>query len=221
MTLERRTPLRSKPRRMKTFRCEECRTPFQRRADWKPRNQRGAVLCTPCSRRDRVEGRTYPQLRTGKTLTCKTCGGEFYRQRYALSSAKFCSGHCKLEWQRTHGPPPGLIGSADNSGSRNGRYRDGSRVGEHINKPDVRKAVISRDGDWCLICGKPPRGLHLHRIIYGSQGGEYEVGNCVQLCGEHHGLVHSNKRVWQPRLLAHIADPATSEFRHPGGDPAP
>lgn len=47
-------------------------------------------------------------------------------------------------------------------------------------KPDkaaVRKQVIERDGTGCLVCRHRGHGLHLHRIIYGSQGGEYEVGH--------------------------------------------
>lgn len=82
-----------------------------------------------------------------------------------------------------------------------------------MSKAKARAAVIERDGDWCLLCGKPPKGLHLHRVIYGSQGGPYEVGNCVLLCLHDHAVVHSTKRLWQPRLLTHLADPAASEFR--------
>jgi hypothetical protein len=79
-------------------------------------------------------------------------------------------------------------------------------------KHKTRAAVIERDGDWCLFCGRPGPGLHLHRVIYGAQLGKYEPGNCVLLCHEHHATVHSNKRQWQPRLLAHLAEPTTSEF---------
>jgi len=75
----------------------------------------------------------------------------------------------------------------------------------HISKAKVRKAVIERDkGNWCSICGVPGPGLHLHRVIYGSQGGKYEVDNCILLCAEHHDIVHSNKRVWQPLLLNYL-----------------
>ena len=115
-------------------------------------------------------------------------------------------------WQKENEPPAGLVGSANNAGPRNGRYRHGRRVGGHIPKRAVRNQVIERDGDWCLLCGRPPKGLHLHRVRYGSEGGKYEVGNCVQLCGEHHALVHSNKRLWKPRLLTHISTPGSSEF---------
>lgn len=73
-------------------------------------------------------------------------------------------------------------------------------------KARTRKIVAARDGDWCLLCGLPPAGLHLHRVRYGSEGGVYEPSNCVQLCQGDHALVHSNKRLWQPLLLAFLAD---------------
>lgn len=71
-------------------------------------------------------------------------------------------------------------------------------------KTKVREQVIERDGNWCLICGKPPKGLHLHRIVYGSQGGKYEKDNCIQLCTVHQGMVHSNKKVWMPLLREYV-----------------
>lgn len=86
--------------------------------------------------------------------------------------------------------------------SKNNKH--GKRVGQNISKKKVREKVIERDGDWCLICGKPPKGLHLHRVVYGSQGGKYELDNCVQLCGEHHELVHSNKKKYMPMLQEYL-----------------
>ncbi|WP_029516262.1 HNH endonuclease [Paenibacillus polymyxa] len=80
---------------------------------------------------------------------------------------------------------------------------------EVMSKEKVRAAVSERDAtvgahNCCLLSGRPGPGLHLHRIIYGSQGGKYEVDNCVLLSYDMHALVHSNKRVWQPILLDHI-----------------
>jgi 5-methylcytosine-specific restriction endonuclease McrA len=67
-------------------------------------------------------------------------------------------------------------------------------------KEKVRGKLKQRDGNWCLLCGKPGPGLHLHRIVYGSHGGKYEIDNCVQLCPVHHELVHSSKKTWAPKL---------------------
>lgn len=74
-----------------------------------------------------------------------------------------------------------------------------------MTKEEVRTAVKQRDGDWCLLCGQPGPGLHLHRIRYGSEGGRYEVANCVLLCHAHHNpVVHDDKATWQPLLFAYI-----------------
>ncbi len=75
------------------------------------------------------------------------------------------------------------------------------------NKEKTREIVKQRDGNHCLLCGKPGPGLHLHRVVYGGMGGGgglYEPDNCVLLCYNHHALVHSNKRIWQPILLDKI-----------------
>lgn len=77
-----------------------------------------------------------------------------------------------------------------------------------LTKEQVRTEVKKRDGDWCLLSGKPGPGLHLHRVIYSGMGGgsgKYEVWNCVLLSTEMHTLVHSNKRLWQPLLLEFLA----------------
>jgi hypothetical protein len=192
---------------MRAYRCDECRVWFKRRADWKPRSATGGVLCTRCSRLGRVAGRTYPDRLTGRTLTCEQCGTEFYRKASAIRAGlHFCGAACKFAWQREH-PTNRWIGSVDNSGERNGRYRHGKRVGENTNaRAGVRREVAERDGDWCLLCGKPPKGLHLHRVWYGSQGGRYVTGNCVQLCAHHHAVVHGEKRRWQTLLLRYLAD---------------
>lgn len=46
--------------------------------------------------------------------------------------------------------------------------------------------------------------LECHHIKYLSQGGPNEPSNLIALCDQHHRMVHSNKRVWQPILLACI-----------------
>lgn len=79
---------------------------------------------------------------------------------------------------------------------------------KELTKEQVRAVVKKRDGDWCLLSGKPGPGLHLHRVVYSGMGGgngKYEVWNCVLLSNEMHTLVHSNKRLWQPLLLEFLA----------------
>jgi uncharacterized protein YgiB involved in biofilm formation len=103
---------------------------------------------------------------------------------------------------------PGFMKNAsDNSGSRNGRYVNGKNVGRNkgpSQKVKVRAEVIERDGNWCLYCGQPGPGLHLHRVVYGSQGGKYEASNCVQLCAQDHARIHSSKSTWMPLLLEYL-----------------
>lgn len=76
---------------------------------------------------------------------------------------------------------------------------------KNMNKKKLRKLIAQRDGDWCLLCGRTPGDLQLHRIIYGAQGGVYELSNCVQLCPLcHNPKIHANKGLWQPRLLEYV-----------------
>ena len=95
--------------------------------------------------------------------------------RYGVMS--FCSQECAQNW----------------------RYKSAKKKSK---KPDVsadlREEVLEADGHKCRYCGRRDQFLHVHHIIYRSQGGPHEVGNLVTLCPEHHDLVHSNKRVYQP-----------------------
>lgn len=54
----------------------------------------------------------------------------------------------------------------------------------------------------CALCGY--NQVHLHHIRYGACGRKTYMGNVIPLCKEHHDLVHSNKKVWQPKLVAII-----------------
>lgn len=65
---------------------------------------------------------------------------------------------------------------------------------------DLRRQIRARDGNLCRWCGGP--GQQVHHVFYRSQGGADEPSNLILLCAEHHQQVHSNKRVWQPTLLA-------------------
>lgn len=132
-------------------------------------------------------------------FTCADCSTRFQRRADRPSRSTDGVVRC-TPCSRTRTVP-----QVDNRGPRNGRYKHGRRVGANITKRAVRAAVAERDGDWCLISGQPGPGLHLHRVRYGSEGGAYEVDNCVQLSGEAHALVHSSKRTWQPILVAYLA----------------
>lgn len=92
--------------------------------------------------------------------------------------------------------------------NKESRRRESERQAE-VDKPAVREELVKRDGEFCLVCGDP-HSPHMHRVIYGSEGGKYELYNVVFLCYTHHnadGLqsVHSQKKKTQPLLLAHLA----------------
>ena len=54
----------------------------------------------------------------------------------------------------------------------------------------------------CVFCGTTSN-LHYHHIFYRSERKDLidEPSNGIMLCEEHHRLVHSNKRKYQPLLL--------------------
>lgn len=70
---------------------------------------------------------------------------------------------------------------------------------------DVRQAVLARDGNRCRFC-RTLDSIHVHHIRYRSEGGPHVETNLITLCSDHHDLIHSNKRKWQPVLLAVIEE---------------
>lgn len=64
---------------------------------------------------------------------------------------------------------------------------------------DIYKEIVERE-KWCRLCGGT-FGLHIHHILYRSQGGLTKKENLIRLCDRCHRLVHSNKNYWQPKLL--------------------
>lgn len=63
----------------------------------------------------------------------------------------------------------------------------------------VREEVLTRDRFRCRFCSTVSF-LHVHHIIYRSQGGSHESWNLITLCEEHHTKMHSDKRRWMPVL---------------------
>lgn len=68
--------------------------------------------------------------------------------------------------------------------------------------PKTRKEVLKRDRVRCRFCGT--QSTHLHHIHYRSEHWPdmHSPINLITLCPKHHDVVHSNKRYWQPVLLA-------------------
>ena len=69
-------------------------------------------------------------------------------------------------------------------------------------KEETYNKVMQRDNYKCRLCGTS-LNLQLHHVIYRSEDKSKinDVNNCIMLCVEHHALVHSNKKYWQPKLL--------------------
>lgn len=68
---------------------------------------------------------------------------------------------------------------------------------------EVRKRVMKRDKGRCRFCGTNT-GLHLHHVVYRSQGGLHEESNLITLCHQCHAIVHEDKKRWMPLLLGVI-----------------
>lgn len=104
-----------------------------------------------------------------------------------------CSTACR--WEAQHRPKPRRVSG------RTGRKRTSG-----IDKK-LRMRVKRRDGHRCRWCStllwQQGEG-EVHHIRYRSEGGLDEEANLILLCGMHHRMAHSNKRIWQPVLLAVI-----------------
>lgn len=61
---------------------------------------------------------------------------------------------------------------------------------------------IVEEQPYCQLCGNT-WDLHIHHIIYRSQLGNNDERNLIRLCSDCHRKVHSNKKVWQKKLLIH------------------
>lgn len=67
--------------------------------------------------------------------------------------------------------------------------------------------VYERDEGVCQLCGTN-QNIHAHHVLYRSQRKDLidEPTNMILLCEEHHSLVHSNKKKYQPMLLKIMED---------------
>lgn len=68
-----------------------------------------------------------------------------------------------------------------------------------MTEKEVYKQIVDKE-PYCQLCGSCYE-LHIHHIIYRSQGGLTIPENLIRLCCRCHRLVHSNKREWLPKLL--------------------
>lgn len=117
------------------------------------------------------------------------CGGckEYFDQAEAVKSngvQRFCSNECAYR-KSINSAPPKPFGPKK----------------KKADIPDtIRKAVLKRDKNRCRFC-RTKDGLHLHHIVYRSQGGEHVEHNLITLCHRHHALIHSDKKKYMPLCL--------------------
>ena len=108
------------------------------------------------------------------------CGGckKYYLQSESINSGitRFCSVDCMYDKRAKKPSAPAI-----------------KKANDHKIPDSVRKAVLIRDGARCRYCSIDTN-LHLHHIVYRSQGGKHTEDNLITLCSKHHELMHSNKR---------------------------
>lgn len=63
--------------------------------------------------------------------------------------------------------------------------------------PAMYDEIMRRDRKRCRFCGSR-NNLHVHHVLYRSQGGPGENWNLITLCAIHHNIVHSNKSKYMP-----------------------
>lgn len=179
--------------------CEECSDEYRKKAHGCTYKN----LCYNCSQKKgwkKHKGQIHQKSRTGKYKKCKVCEKEFYVKKGRLSTRKYCSWDCYHNWMKENPRTDFMVGKHGICVAKRTHHRG--------NKRKIKQELIERDGGKeCLICGIPGDGLHMHRVVYGSQGGKYETSNCVQLCGDDHALVHSSKKTWLDPLLRYLAEP--------------
>lgn len=110
---------------------------------------------------------------------CRNCRGYFPAQEMVrVGSAFFCDKSCvESSWSK--------------------QFKKQRKKGSKSVIPqDVRFEVLTRDGRRCRMCGRTV-GLHLHHVVYRSEGGKHVATNLLTLCYGCHDRVHSNKKLYQ------------------------
>ena len=115
-----------------------------------------------------------------------------------MATSKFKCGTCKQYFPQEQAISKGVsrFCSTDCANGRKSLTRQGRVTKKQSTRsvvpPKIREEVMARDGG-CRFCGTRTR-LHVHHIIYRSQGGQHTPENLIVLCNQHHDLVHSDKK---------------------------
>jgi 5-methylcytosine-specific restriction endonuclease McrA len=147
-------------------------------------------------------------------VRCGNCRGYFDReQAIQVQLGYFCTEVCRQEKAtslraakitKAGVSTPASQGPAKVAGKRKRTTR---KTREPF--PEGLKEEVHTADDWhCRFCNTRSRPLRAHHIIYRSEGGRHLLENLVSLCDECHGVVHSNKKKYQPlaKLVVTLRD---------------
>lgn len=56
----------------------------------------------------------------------------------------------------------------------------------------LRERILARDRYQCQVCGTT-NNLHVHHILFRSQGGQDDESNMVTVCFTHHDAIHAHR----------------------------
>jgi 5-methylcytosine-specific restriction endonuclease McrA len=73
------------------------------------------------------------------------------------------------------------------------------------------RRVLERDGERCQRCGAED-GLHVHHIVFRSQGGTHDEDNLVTVCNNCHEDIHQ-RRTAVKRIAGHFYFTRTARKR--------
>ena len=122
---------------------------------------------------------------------CTACRGYFKPdEMYRSGISGVCSAECLTALQNKY-----RAKRSRRQEHRENKHKFGRRLPGR-----VRDEVRTRDGGCCRLCGVGLGRIEIHHIEYRSQGGPDAAWNLISLCMEHHLMMHSNKRKWQPLL---------------------
>lgn len=125
-------------------------------------------------------------------IRCSECGDYVDRSEALRGGVQsFCSDECRKAKSQMYGRSTGPL-------KRSPMKR---RPAKNPMPAGLRDEVIAADGKKCRMC-RSRQDLHVHHVLYRSQGGEHIRENLLTLCMSCHDIVHSNKRLYQPACLA-------------------
>ena len=79
-----------------------------------------------------------------------------------------------------------------------------------MNDKQVYQITYDLFNGLCAICKN--NQIHMHHIRYGGTYGiKTYMGNVIPLCYKHHNLVHTNKRIYMPKLIKIINEKLNEE----------